>query len=389
MNEKQKVLIVDDESRNQRIIANTLDDLVDFKVASSGKEALALMREYRPDLVLLDIMMPEMNGYEVCREVRKDPELKLTKVILVSGKAMIEERLEGYAAGADEYMTKPFAPEELLAKAKVFLGLRLFERDLDRQVTEKTKEIIEMQAMLIHSAKMAALGEMAGGIAHEINNPLAIILTSISMQKELLKEKFAEGSESSMNPMILKIADTVEETTNRIAKIVRGLRTFSGSGESLPFELTSLKQILHDALSISAEKFKANRIQFTSPLELISPVAVLECRSIQIGQVIINVLNNAFDAVRETPQSWVKMEVEEKSDSFIIAISDSGPGIPPQVVAKMFDPFFTTKAPGKGTGLGLSISRSIIESHRGTFTVDSSVPHTRFVITLPKKINSN
>ncbi|MGZ5278609.1 MAG: response regulator, partial [Pseudobdellovibrionaceae bacterium] len=147
---KQKVLIVDDEPRNQRIITETLDGLFDLHIASSGEAALTSAQQVPPDLILLDIMMPHMDGYEVCSRIRNNPDFKFTKIILVSGKALVDERLKGYAAGADDYMTKPFVPEELLAKTKVFLRLTEAEKELheinqslDAKVQEKARLLLE------------------------------------------------------------------------------------------------------------------------------------------------------------------------------------------------------------------------------------------------------
>ena len=157
--EKPKILVVDDEPRNQRILSEILEDEFNLIMASNGAEALSLNDSERPDLILLDIMMPGIDGYEVCSQIKKDPQFQFTKIILVSGKALIEERLKGYSVGADDYLTKPFIGEELLAKAKVFLRLNSVEKELnnlnkflDNQVQERTKKIDEQTFPNIQAA---------------------------------------------------------------------------------------------------------------------------------------------------------------------------------------------------------------------------------------------
>jgi len=155
---KNKILIVDDEARNQRIVLETLEGLGDIAIASSGEEALELIESFMPDVVLLDIMMPGIDGYEVSSKIRSNPHFLLTKIILVSGKAMIDERLQGYASGADDYITKPFIPDELLAKVRVFLRLSQVENEIVRlnslledRVKNKTTQLMEVEEKLVSS----------------------------------------------------------------------------------------------------------------------------------------------------------------------------------------------------------------------------------------------
>lgn len=379
---RQKVLIVDDEARNQRIIGEILDGLVDFKQASSGEEALAMIEAYAPDLVLLDIMMPGMDGYEVCRQIRKNPQLNFTKVILVSGKAMLEERLKGYEVGADDYMTKPFMPDELLAKTKVFLRLTHAEKQLndfnlalEHRIAERTQQLLETESKLVHSAKMAALGEMAGGIAHEINTPLG----TISLLGEQIEE--IANTEPLNKPSLLQMTKTIDETVRRISVIINGLRTFSRDGGNDLFDSTPVKQIVEMTLALCKEKLRHASVKVH-----VDPIAddlEIQCRAVQISQVILNLINNACDAIETLPDKWIRVAVIPEADGVAITITDSGNGIPKEVLAKLFQPFFTTKEIGKGTGLGLSISKGIVDAHHGRLTVDTSCKNTRFVLYLP------
>jgi C4-dicarboxylate-specific signal transduction histidine kinase len=382
MSEKQKILIVDDEPRNQRIVAEALEGLVEFRVATNGEEALGLMEAYRPDLVLLDIMMPGIGGYEVCKTIRSNPSFTLTKVILVSGKAMIEERLKGYEVGADDYMTKPFESEELLAKVKVFLRLNRMEqeleilnRSLDEKVKERTQQLVDAEAKLVTTAKMSALGEMAGGIAHEINTPLGTIGMIAEQIKELVNEETVERE------MISEMSEVVGLTVQRISSIIQGLKTFSRDGSRDSFSNTSLKQIIDNTLTLCREKLKNSSVKLI--LDSIDDDISIQCQPVQISQVLLNLVSNACDAVSRLQEKWIEISTERQGDMIRILVTDSGGGISREIRNKLFEPFFTTKDIGKGTGLGLSIAKGIAEAHQGQLTLDDGCVNTRFVLNLP------
>ena len=382
MSREQKVLIVDDEARNQRIIVEILADTVEHRSASSGEEALKMIESFSPDLVLLDIMMPGIDGYEVCKRMRNNPKLALTKIILVSGKAMVEERLKGYEAGADDYLTKPFVPEELLAKAKVFLRLTSVEKQLsdlnqflEDKVQERTRQLLDAEALLVNTAKMTALGEMAGGIAHEINTPLG----TIRMIGDQIQELVAE--ENIDQKSITEMTQLIGETVNRISSIITGLKTFSRDGSQDRLDAAPLKQLVETTLNLCRDKLKHASVRVE--VERITDDLEIQCRPVQICQVLLNLINNACDAIFPLSEKWIKISAEAQTDGVQISITDSGNGIPEKVRTKLFQPFFTTKDIGKGTGLGLSISKGIIDAHHGKLTFDSTCRNTRFLLTLP------
>lgn len=239
-----------------------------------------------------------------------------------------------------------------------------------RDITAKKNS----EMALLSTSKFAALGEMAGGVAHEINNPLTIIHGLISRLDNYTnqvqdKEKYLE--------LIKKMQFTVD----RITKIVKGLKTFSRNGELDKPEFTSLSLIFSDVMNLSEEKIRKSNITL-----IISPFLKTKilCRSVQIAQVIINLINNAADAISHLEDKWIEIKFEEVSNKSIrIIITDSGNGIPLDIREKIMQPFFTTKEVGKGTGLGLSISRGIIESHHGRLYIDEEAVNTTFVIELP------
>ena len=387
MSENQRVLIVDDEPRNQRIVAETLEGTVEIRIASSGEEALEAIASWNPDLVLLDLMMAGMDGYEVCRRIKSHPNFCLTKVILVSGKAMIEERLKGYDVGADDYMTKPFVPEELLAKAKVFLRLTRTEKQLaalnqslEQIIDERTNQLISAESKLINSAKMSALGEMAGGIAHEINTPIC----TIGLMAEQIKD-FAKEPNPDANS-IIEMASTVESTIQHVGSIINGLRMFSRDGSRDHYGSASAKEIVESTLILCREKIKDSEIELI--VDPISDDLNLYCQKVQISQALLNLISNAYDAVQSLEKKWIRINCDQEGGMVRIHVTDSGPGIPIATQYKIFQPFFTTKEIGKGTGLGLSISIGIMQSHHGRLNYDHSSPNTKFVLECPTPMDA-
>ncbi len=246
---------------------------------------------------------------------------------------------------------------------------------LEAIVEQRTAELREAQVSLVQSSRLSALGEMSASLAHEINNPLAIIDGKARMIKKSLQ------SMSACPADVIPGIERIESMADRIAKIIRGLRTMSRDGSGDPFEKVKLQSILNDALDLSSAKMKTRGIEVE--VEPFDSEIMLDCRATQIGQVLLNLLNNAGDAIEKLSEKWVKVGIQLADARVVIAITDSGPGIPEEIRAKLMQPFFTTKAVGKGTGLGLSISRKIVEAHGGTFEIDASAKNTRFVIKLP------
>lgn len=230
------------------------------------------------------------------------------------------------------------------------------------------------RALLLNSSKMATLGEMAAGIAHEINNPLAVINGKAAKAIDQIKKNNYDVEKIKSDLM------KIEETSLRIAKIIKGLKTFSRGSESDPLVKENLTNIINDTFELISEKFKNNNIK----IEILGDTDCnINCRPGQISQVLMNLIGNSFDAVEGKSSPWVKLYIEKKDSSVVIKVVDSGKGIPKEIVEKIMQPFFTTKVVGKGTGLGLSISKGLIEEHGGQFWYDYQAENTTFVIHLP------
>jgi PAS domain S-box-containing protein len=232
------------------------------------------------------------------------------------------------------------------------------------------------RAQIVSSARLSALGMMAGGVAHEINNPLGIIHAYASNLLEMARE----GEPTA--PAVEAASARIIETAERIASIVKSLRHISRQGDEDPVQPASLQALIEQVLELSRERFRLHTIRLTCPA--IDPHLKVPCREVQIAQVLLNLLQNAFDAVAETSgERWVEVKVGQGKDSVVVAVSDSGPGIPVAIRSRIMEPFFTTKPVGKGTGLGLSLSRSIARGHGGDLTFSEQDGHTCFSLILP------
>ncbi len=250
-------------------------------------------------------------------------------------------------------------------------------------IAEDITERKQSELQLLNSAKMSSLGQMAAGMAHEINNPLAII----KGQAQLLEVR-AESGQVTVEDLRIS-AGKIAQTVDRIAKIIQGLRSFSRDSKGDPFSPTPLASLLDGALDLCQTRFKNHGVELRRPATL--PDCVLDCRASEIIQVLLNLLNNGFDAAlsRDQEVKWVSLGFEDLGETVTILVMDSGPGIAPEVQGRLMTPFFTTKGVGKGTGLGLSISKGLAESHGGRLELMGGATHTCFRLALPKKQRSS
>lgn len=244
----------------------------------------------------------------------------------------------------------------------------------DRARVETEKILVAQRQAAGATAKMAALGEMASGVAHEINNPLAIIRGRADHLLTLL-----ENGPVDMDRLKSDL-HRMQVTTDRIARIIKGLRAFSRDSSRDPMELISIRSIVEDVVELSRERFSKRSIELrVSVAEDIS----IECRPTEIEQILVNLINNSYDAIENLKEQWIEISVYREAANAVISVIDSGSGIEPIVVDKMMQPFYTTKEVGRGTGLGLSISKGIAEAHHGTLVYKTKAAHTQFLLSLP------
>ena len=280
-----------------------------------------------------------------------------------------------YAYGKPELLLAGFTVGVILVIACTLFFPAVILEDVAKK-SARLEADFEYKSKLTQASKLASIGEMAGGVAHEINSPLAIIqITAEQIEGLLAGENLDRG-------LINDRLDTIIKTVGRISRIIQGLRTFSRNGSDLPRQVVKLSQIIEDTLGLCQERFRVDGISVSVENDG-SDDSVL-CNPVEISQVLLNLLSNARDAVLETEKKWVKIHCRSRENQIEIAVIDSGSGVSKENQEKIFQPFFTTKALGRGTGLGLSISFGIIESHGGKLTLDSNAANTTFVITLPK-----
>ena len=353
-----RILIAEDNPELAAYISDLVEQVAEVKIAENGKLALDVMSEWRPDLVISDVMMPEMDGLAFTKVLKKNNETSHIPVILLTALTHREALIKGWEAGADEYLFKPFHPKELVTRVKSVLELAIARR--------KT----------LMNSKLASLGEMAGGIAHEINNPLAVIQGHAMRLQKILDHKEGKDFEK-MNKSSQKILDLV----NRISKIIKGLTDFARDGSGDSKAEISISEAVGTAIELVHHKFEKAKVKLVLENQ-ISHLKVTASET-QFVQVLVNILNNACFAAGESKEKWVKVQIGTENDFVTVKIEDSGKGIPEEFIHKLFDPFFTSKEVGKGTGLGLSISRTIIENHGGELIIDSKKEPTRFKIKLP------
>lgn len=419
MTEKAMILIVDDTPANLQLLETILQEKgYDVRGAINGPMAVKAARLQAPDLVMLDINMPEMNGFEVCRALKSDPALASIPVIFVSAAVETADKLRAFDEGGVDYVTKPFQSQEVLARVETHLELSRVRRELQRQNAELARTLEHLtraQVQLVQSEKMAALGLLTAGVAHELNNPLNFVAASVQGLKKTVAPVDAlmalcqalpggerEGvigrieawsRENEPGELRANMNELVENAcygANRAAEIVGSLRIFSRLDEA-DRKSVNLHECIDAALLLLHGSYK-DRIRIERHYGELPP---WQCQPGRLNQVFMNLLGNAIDAVLSKPASSddsirVSTGTQERDGRYcaVVEIADSGTGMTDEVRQHLFEPFFTTKEVGKGVGLGLSISHGIVRDHEGAIEVESELGRgSVFRVILPQLEN--
>lgn len=239
---------------------------------------------------------------------------------------------------------------------------------------ERENEIKQQEQKLLEAARLTGLGEFAGGIAHEINNPLAIILA----KSELLNEHLS--NEEFDKKYVKSSLTTIQDTVLRISEIITTLKTFSRDPKNDVFKPESLNEIIDEAIKLCGERFMLNNVTIKNNLK---DSVTIKCQKVAIAQAIMNLLNNSFDSIDKSKGGKISLESEEVDGSLLVSVIDNGRGVPQEIRQSLMNPFFTTKAPGEGTGLGLTIVNNVMTRHNGRVHYDEHHPNTKFTLEFP------
>jgi signal transduction histidine kinase len=386
-----KVLVAEDSMMMQRLLLRSLEKWsYEVSVAGDGEQAWDLFQRDHYPLVLTDWMMPRMDGLELTRRIRASGQPGYVYIILLTARTEKEDLVTAMDAGADDFLTKPFDQEEL--RVRVREGERIIL--LERALAEQNRQLRDAQAALVQSEKLASLGQLAAGMAHEINNPVAYVANNLAVLRRdvlaLLKviQKYRSGREvlATAEPKLAADAASLEQACDlewieenlprlfessleglgRVREIVKNLRDFARLDEAeldeldLNAALRSTAKILHHEIDDK---------QLAVEMDL-APGAKAVCRPQKINQVLYNLLLNAIQA--SNPQGRILVRTRITGDNqAAIEVKDEGCGIEPENRAHLFEPFFTTRPIGRGAGLGLAISYGIVQNHGGAIEVES------------------
>jgi two-component system NtrC family sensor kinase len=422
-----RVLIVEDDPISCAMLEKALVDMghqVSF--ARNGRKALDTINGTPVQLMITDWMMPEIDGLELCRRIRSSPDEKYLYVIMLTAKDETEDLVKVLQSGADDFISKPFDPEELKARVTtgervIALNEKLLDASLQMEMKNKKlkkalKRLEETQAQMLQSEKMASIGQLASGVAHEINNPTGFVSSNLKTLSEYQNDiarllsrydRFLKQLESDkirtqlpgeiyeavqelkllkdeidiefLLEDITELVSDCREGTDRIKKIVLDLKDFAHPGED-KIQSTDINKGLDSTLNVVN-----NEIKYKATVDRnFGDIPTVRGYPQQLNQVFMNILVNAAQAIDK--QGVIKIATFAQNGHVVVTISDNGCGIEAQHLNKIFDPFFTTKNVGRGTGLGMNIAYNIIEKHHGKIDVESEVGvGTTFTIRIPEE----
>ena len=345
---KNNILIIDDDIHNIQLAINILKQNASYNIifTTSGKEALQRVKEYDFDLILLDIIMEPMDGFEVCKELKNNKSTDDIPIIFLSAKDDEKSIAKGFKLGAVDYITKPFFSNELVARVNTHVKLKVYKDSLKQKISLQNKLMIEQN-------KMAAMGEMIGNIAHQWKQPLAVITTvssGIKVSKEL-------GIPIDTNKEMQSL-DNILLNATHLSQTIDDFKDFFKKKESTIFNLDN---VVNKTINLINSTLIHNNIKINIEIEHIKLIGLDN----ELVQVLINIINNAQDALKDSTKNnkQINIKVYKKDLSAYIEISDNAGGIQEDIIPNIFEAYFTTKNSTNGTGIGLHMAQKIIKDH--------------------------
>src|SRR5438034_4677174 len=369
-----RILIADDEPANVRLLERLLGQAGyrNVRATTDSRQVRTLYEEFQPDLILLDLMMPHLDGVAVLEQLPIAAG-EYVPVLVLTADVTAQAKERALTAGAKDFLTKPFDRTEVLLRIKNLLDTRFAYRELARQNSSLEQIVVERTQRLLQSEKIATMGSLLAGVAHELNNPLAVL----TGHAHLLREGAKDESLASR-------AEKIQAAADRCARIVKN---FLALARQRPPERGAVRfnQVVQEAVDLLAYQLRLSDVEVA--LDTADDLPVIWADAHQLHQVVVNLVANAQQALSRMAGARrivLKTRLEHEPDRVWLEVTDTGPGIPAEIRARIFEPFFTTKPPGEGTGLGLSLCRGIVEEHGGTIGVESEPGQgTTFLIRLP------
>lgn len=371
MTNKAKILIVDDNIDTVELLTKRFHaEGYNTSEAYDGEQALQQVGEYQPDLIILDIMMPKIDGYEVCRRLKSSEDTRLIPIIMLTAKGKIPDKIKGLGIGADDYIPKPFDYRELSQRVRYWTAVKM-------EVEERLGEIKRLEKELIKSERLAAIGQTVASLAHYIKNILFGLKGGVYLVNEALKEDDTDSLKDGW--------DMLGSNMGRISGLVLDLLEYSRERKP-EYEKCLPNEIADEVCKLMKEGAKEYGIEIAEDFDPSMGEAVMDPRGIH--RCLLNLVSNARDACIYDPDEGKKWVVQvrtilEDDGTVRFEVTDNGCGMDEEVKKKLFTSFFTTKE-GRGTGLGLLNTQKIVEEHGGTITVNSQPGKgSTFIIRLP------
>jgi signal transduction histidine kinase len=368
-----KILVVDDEERFLHYLSKRLMNR-NFDVTSSpsGEDAVEKVKHDGFDVIIMDVIMPGISGLEALAYIKELS--KTIEVILLTAHASTQDGVEGIKSGAFDYMTKPVEMDHLVSKIRQAHEKILREEEKKREADFRAR----MEQRLVAAERLASLGTLATGVAHEINNPLAVINDAAGLLKDLLgKEEFAE---IPLRNLFEKSVDKIEKNVDRAKKITHQLLGFVQKTDA-PMSEVNLREIGEEAVQRMAKEAESKDIRLL--LKVQSARGGIRSDPYRLRQVLIHLLTNAVHATGKGGR--ITVTIEEKEGEAVLTVQDTGEGIEEENLERIFEPFFSTKSTGEGTGLGLFVAQEIVDKLGGKIEVESQMGHgATFTVRIPK-----